>query len=218
MAITKATASSVAPAAKGDLVVGSATNDAAVLAVGANDTVLTADSSEATGLKWAAPASGSLTLLSTTTLSGSSTVISSISQLYKQLFIELVDGYKNGNAEDLYFRLNADSTSKYSYGRFTCENSTVSGNCATADDKIILGQTSNLTTQSYKNSLNMYLTNYTSTGTKIGNWNMNIVNTGQIFTYTGSFKYVGTSAISSISFISPANTFAGGTIKIYGVN
>ena len=56
MAITKATASSIAPAAKGDLVVGSATNDAAVLGVGANNTVLTADSSEATGLKWATPA------------------------------------------------------------------------------------------------------------------------------------------------------------------
>jgi hypothetical protein len=53
MAITKATASSIAPAAKGDLVAGSATNDAAVLTVGANNTVLTADSAEATGLKWA---------------------------------------------------------------------------------------------------------------------------------------------------------------------
>ena len=58
MAITKATASSIAPAAKGDLVAGSATNDAAVLGVGANNTVLTADSSTATGLKWATPASG----------------------------------------------------------------------------------------------------------------------------------------------------------------
>ena len=58
MAITKATASSVAPAAKGDFVVGSATNDAAVLSVGANNTVLTADSSTATGLKWATPAGG----------------------------------------------------------------------------------------------------------------------------------------------------------------
>lgn len=57
MAITKATASSIAPAAKGDLVVGSGTNDAAVLAVGTNDYVLTADSSTTTGLKWAAAAS-----------------------------------------------------------------------------------------------------------------------------------------------------------------
>jgi hypothetical protein len=56
MPITKATASSVAPAAKGDLVVGSATNDAAVLGVGTNNYVLTADSAETTGLKWAAVA------------------------------------------------------------------------------------------------------------------------------------------------------------------
>ena len=56
MPITKATASSIAPAAKGDLVVGSATNDAAVLGVGSNDQVLTADSSTATGLKWATAA------------------------------------------------------------------------------------------------------------------------------------------------------------------
>jgi len=59
MAITKATASSVAPAAKGDLVVGSGTNDAAVLAVGTNGYTLVADSNETTGLKWAAPAGGS---------------------------------------------------------------------------------------------------------------------------------------------------------------
>jgi len=52
MAITKATASSIAPAAKGDLVVGSATNDAAVLSVGTNNYSLVADSSTSTGLKW----------------------------------------------------------------------------------------------------------------------------------------------------------------------
>jgi hypothetical protein len=57
MAITKATASSIAPAAKGDLVVGTATNDADILAVGTTSQVLTVDSSTSTGLKWATPAS-----------------------------------------------------------------------------------------------------------------------------------------------------------------
>jgi hypothetical protein len=47
--------------AKGDLVAGTGADTFARLAVGANGTVLTADSVEATGLKWAAPASGTWT-------------------------------------------------------------------------------------------------------------------------------------------------------------
>jgi len=48
-----------APAVKGNIVVGTGTDTSAVLAVGANGTTLVADSSEATGLKWQAPAGAS---------------------------------------------------------------------------------------------------------------------------------------------------------------
>jgi hypothetical protein len=44
--------------AKGDLIVGTADNTAGILSVGANDTVLTADSTTATGTKWAASSGG----------------------------------------------------------------------------------------------------------------------------------------------------------------
>ena len=42
------------------------------LGVGANNTVLTADSAQATGLKWVAPSSGALTLITSGSLSGTS--------------------------------------------------------------------------------------------------------------------------------------------------
>lgn len=48
-------------AAKGDLIVGTANDTAAILTVGANDLVLTADSAETTGLKWAAASGSGLT-------------------------------------------------------------------------------------------------------------------------------------------------------------
>jgi len=47
--------------AKGDIIAATAADTPARLAVGANDTVLTADSTTATGLKWASPASGLVT-------------------------------------------------------------------------------------------------------------------------------------------------------------
>ncbi len=72
-----------------------AADTVSILAVGANDTVLTADSSTATGLKWAAPASGGMTLLSTTNLSGTTTTISNISQSYTNLFIVVQNPYLN---------------------------------------------------------------------------------------------------------------------------
>lgn len=57
--------------AKGDIVAATAADAVARLAVGTNDYVLTADSSEATGLKWAAPTTGDITAVTAgTNLSG----------------------------------------------------------------------------------------------------------------------------------------------------
>jgi hypothetical protein len=60
--------------AKGDLVPGTGADTFARLPVGANGTVLTADSAETTGIKWAAASSGALTLISSVTFTTVSTV------------------------------------------------------------------------------------------------------------------------------------------------
>ncbi len=57
--------------AKGDLITATAADTPARLPVGANGTVLTADSSQGTGLRWGSVSSGALTLIGTTTLSSS---------------------------------------------------------------------------------------------------------------------------------------------------
>jgi len=71
--------------AKGDIIAATGADAVARLGVGANDTVLTADSAQATGLKWATPAAGGMTLISTTTLTGTSITISSIPATYNHL-------------------------------------------------------------------------------------------------------------------------------------
>jgi len=72
--------------AKGDLIAGTGADAFSRLAVGANNTVLTADSAEATGLKWVAPAGGGkvLQVIQGTT----STQVNIAGQTYAQSGIE----------------------------------------------------------------------------------------------------------------------------------
>jgi hypothetical protein len=68
--------------AKGDLIGGTGADTFARLAVGANDTVLTADSSTATGLKWATPAAGSSTFAGASATNAGGTTLSVANNTY----------------------------------------------------------------------------------------------------------------------------------------
>jgi hypothetical protein len=65
--------------AKGDLMVGTAADTAARLAVGTDTYLLTADNSEVTGLKWAAPAAGGKVLQVVQSSTNTQTSVSSTS-------------------------------------------------------------------------------------------------------------------------------------------
>jgi hypothetical protein len=97
--------------AKGDIIAATAADTVARLAVGTNGQVLTAASGQATGLQWATPVSGSITLLSTTALSGSSVTISSISQDYTNLVV-MASGV-NSTGASYSLRWNNSSTLSY---------------------------------------------------------------------------------------------------------
>jgi hypothetical protein len=102
--------------AKGDLVVGTGADTFSKLTVGANATVLTADSAQATGMKWAAVSGGgsswSLFNSGGTALSGNTTTVSGISGVDKILVV--VSNYGSDTASDQpYFRFNSNSGSVY---------------------------------------------------------------------------------------------------------
>lgn len=215
MPITKATASSVAPAAKGDLVVGSATNDAAVLGVGSNDQVLTADSSTATGLKWATASSGGMTLLETLSLSGASVTSSTIAGTYKNLQI-VVRNYKPAtDAQPLRMRLNSDTGTSYrTFEAFAggpdAANSTVLAFTQDSDNSV-------------SNSLAIAnITDYANSSTyKIAHFNTittDSTTTTQVQTRFGYGVWYNTNAITTITFLPANGNFTSGSILIYGVS
>jgi hypothetical protein len=98
--------------AKGDLIAGTAADTFSRLGVGSNGQVLTADSAEATGLKWAAGSSGALTFISRTTFSGVTSQIfdSVFTSTYKSymVIIEGINGTNDG--ADLQIQMRQGST------------------------------------------------------------------------------------------------------------
>lgn len=100
--------------AKGDLISATAADTPARLAVGTNGQVLTADSSTSTGLKWATPSSGGMTLISETVASAQSSIsFTSISGSYKQLVLVYSGIRHSTNGSKFSVRLNNNSSSVY---------------------------------------------------------------------------------------------------------
>jgi hypothetical protein len=201
--------------AKGDIIAATAADTVARLAVGANDTVLTADSSTATGLKWASPAaSGGITLLSTTTLSGASVTISGISSAYTDLYISVTGVTNNTAAGLLTFITNANDT-QYSFGRqWTGGAETNFMN----DGNLVPPVTFNRTVTG--NHLFAYLPKYSiagiaRTGEFFGGYR---AGTNAAFMYNGSYYTEGTDVISSLTLSNAGGTFSAGTVRIYGAS
>jgi hypothetical protein len=91
--------------AKGDLIGATAADTPARLAVGANGTILTADSAEATGLKWATPSAGALVKITSGTFSNQSSVIldSLFTSTYKN-YMARINIYAVTGTDDFQFQ------------------------------------------------------------------------------------------------------------------
>ena len=211
-ATTKATLTT-----KGDIYAATAASTPARLGVGTNAQVLTADSTAATGMKWATPASGGgMTLLSTTTLSGTSTTISSIDQTYVNLFIlfERVTQNTTGG----YLRMGCNSATTGQYNGVKDGNATAFVNSGSG---YITPLGTNTPNSGYETFGQITIFNYTTTTTNNGK---SIFSTGA--TYAGAAGpglvintsyYDTATAISSLKLEYSNGGTISGTVKIYGV-
>lgn len=206
--------------AKGDIIAATAADTVARLAVGSNNTVLTADSSTATGLKWAAPTSGSMTLLSTTTLSGASTTISSISGSYTHLYAYIYGvGSTAGNSGTSKTRVAPNGTTDITSGYYNG----ITGNAWNVRTGTYL-YISDWSLQGSAPTLNAFaltIYNYSQTdGRKVfSSFGMGyIADTGIIYGLNGMGGIHTTSAITSLVFSNDSYDFNAGTVKLYGVN
>ena len=182
------------------------------LAVGTNGQVLTADSSEATGLKYTTPASGGMTLLSTTTLTSTSTTISSIDQTYKNLFLQFRGVASGGQA--LGVRLNTITTGSYYF------QTTESGNGLAFTGAFVNGGTefvfSELIAADASNAGTLDIYDYASTDASFKLVESILYSDGgdEILTFAGILRQAST-GVTSMTFFSTGTLT--GTVLMYGV-
>ncbi len=200
--------------AKGDLITATGADTPARLAVGSNDQVLIADSSTATGLKWGTPSSGGMTLISTTTLSGSTVSLTGLSG-YTDLQLVVIGAY-GSNQITFHGRFNSDSGSNYYLGQMA------NGNNQNAQNKFVMGDglSSSSTNVNIRNYTVLTIQRYAGSLGKPYQVQSGYIywsNTSQNYVAVENSIYASTSAITSIDLFMSSGNFSGGTAYLYGV-
>ena len=206
---------------KGDLYTFS-TSDAR-LGVGANNTVLTADSAEATGLKWATPAGGGgMTVIATGSLSGTSVVLSSIPGTYKHLMLSVYGATWDTAVDIMMLRYNSVTTnyslSIYGHTGGTAANT---GSSTAAGWLLYDGAANNWQRTAGDNHANWTIYDYTNTtGVLNATGTVNFTNNAGAFCKGNAVfgNQATAAAITSLTIrLDGSRNMTAGTYTLYGV-
>ena len=208
-AVTITNSMATAIDAKGDLIAGTGADAFSRLAVGTNGQVLTADSTAATGIKWAtASGGGGMTSIASGTLSGSSVSITSIPQTYVHLQLIVRDFYSSAGAFALQYNSRGAA---YVTGRITNTNaSNVSVASTSSWQTSLVAKTS-----AFDQQIVINLFNYTTTSRVGGNWTyiQNDSTAAESAIIASGYN----EAITSLQILPVSGTWSGGTYTLYGV-
>jgi hypothetical protein len=203
-------------AAKGDLLAGTGSATFDNLTVGANDTVLTADSSTATGLKWAAPAAGGgggLTFIKSETIGSavsSVTVTGAFSATYDNYLITTNSGVASTTV-DLKLTLGGTTSDYYWSGIYMSYSSTtVNGENKNNVNHFQAGDGTTNTLNVYCNIQNPNLAKRTHFSANFAR----SLTTGVQRTYQGFLDNA--TQYTDFTLTTSSGTMTGGTIRVYG--
>jgi hypothetical protein len=168
---------------------------------------------------WAAPAaSGGLTLIATTTLTGASVTVSSIPQTYKHLYI-VFDLVRTASGGQIAIQINSDTGAEYWYSSVRNRLTTVAGQSAQAGTMFLASwETSTSANANTYAGGDMTLFNYTdTTGRQYINaqtWSFQ----GEPANYVSSGHYERAAATTEITYLTNNGNYTSGTAYLYGVN
>ena len=194
----------------GDIIYASSANTPARLGIGSSGQYLTVSGGVPA---WAGISAGGMTLISTTTLSGASTTISSIPSTYTNL-IAIFYNMTNATSE-AKFQVNWNSTGTFVWtGVDNNAVYSVSSQAGSATSQ----RDTNLNRNTTDNTFVMTIYNYAGSGnhqfTMYGTWDDG---TSSYRSQNLAGMTVGSSAVSSLTCKNTGGNFNGGTCLLYGV-
>jgi hypothetical protein len=198
----------------GDTIYSSSGSTPARLGIGSTGQVLTV----AGGLpSWATPASGGgMTLLSTTSLSGSSVTISTIDQTYTNLFVVIYQVATAAN--DAGIRIAPNGTTNIASNLYNEQAVTINATAATyirLYASLYLPSSSTSANNVYGLTINNYSASHRKSFNAYGTYHNTGYGTQLPFFSLGGID--STTAISSLVISLTTSTFSSGTVLVYGV-